>query len=179
LKNNYFLFFQIFEKFFKNTNSIIKISIKELHVPETKRELTIFLATKVLQHFSDSSTLKKVYVTAENSTETPRTSLCSIITKKKRTHASNLKKNTKLYVESPDTDVALLLIHHYCQIPKETFFCYGYQTAQANHFCGSFIRQLRQRKTSALLGMHAITGSDTTCKLAGRTKEFSFKVFLN
>jgi hypothetical protein len=37
---------------------------------------------------------------------------------------------------------------------------------------------LDKEKASALLGMHAITGSNTTGKLAGRTKEFSFKVFL-
>jgi hypothetical protein len=37
---------------------------------------------------------------------------------------------------------------------------------------------LGKEKATALLGMHAITSSDTTGKLVGRTKAFSFKVFL-
>jgi hypothetical protein len=71
-----------------------------------------------------------------------------------------------------------LLIHHYCQIPKETFFVTGTKQRKQTISVKALFDSLGKEKASALLGMHAITGSDTTGKLAGRTKEFSFKVFL-
>jgi hypothetical protein len=81
-------------------------------------------------------------------------------------------------VKSPDTDVALLLIHHHCQFPKETFFVTGTKQRKQTISVNASFANLGKEKTSAILGMHTITGSNKTCKLARRTNEFSFKVFL-
>jgi hypothetical protein len=69
------------------------------------------------------------------------------------------------------------LIYHYSNIPQETFFWTG-----ANKFRRSIsIKNLRavlgDQKSSAILGMHAITGSDVVGKFSGRSKDSAFKIF--
>jgi hypothetical protein len=165
--------------------TIEKISMAQfLSHPETKQELTIYLASKTVSYFSVNTTAKKVYVTADTSTQNNQQELPQYHNQEEADtiiilHAAKMSKNINLFVDSPDTDVALLLTYHYKEIPQNTYFVTGTKQQRRTISIKALYDTLGPKKTSALLGMHAITGSDTTGKLAGRTKDFACNVFWN
>jgi hypothetical protein len=112
---------------------------------------------------------------------TMRISKWNLIITKKQTiiilHASRLAKNVNLFVESTDTDVALLLMFHKTLIPNNRHFITGTKNLRRPISISKMCSKLQTQQLSALLGMHAFTGSDTTGKFAGRTKEWAFKAF--
>jgi hypothetical protein len=72
------------------------------------------------------------------------------------------------------TDVALLLISFFKELPSSRTFFNGKKDSRKQIF-----DNLGPDRVSALLGFHAVTGCDTTGKFACRTKETAFKLFLN
>ena len=82
------------------------------------------------------------------------------------------------YVSFPrDTDVFLLLIHYYNELPTRTKFITGKVNARRSIDIGKAFEALRSEKRAALLGFHAFTGCDQTSKFNGNSKLTCWKVF--
>ena len=77
-------------------------------------------------------------------------------------------------VMSPGTDVLLLLIHYYQQLPTSTIFNNGRDVVDIGRAFESLGTQLSQ----AILGFHAFTGCDQTSKFNGISKRSCWKVFV-
>ena len=75
----------------------------------------------------------------------------------------------KVIVCSLDTDVFLLLIHHYESLSAETHFLTGFGDRKRIISVGDAFNSLPKHRQS-LLGFHAFTSCDTTSKFAGKTK---------
>ena len=67
------------------------------------------------------------------------------------------KEETQLDVYSPDTDVFILLIRRYPQLPKETSFVTGRGTQQRRKRIKKIYDELGPAKAAALPGFHAFT----------------------
>ena len=94
-------------------------------------------------------------------------------------HALSLDKMEKVVVESPDTDVFLLMISMYHLLPPNISFKTGKGEKTRDIYIGLVCQALGEKHALALLGFHALTGTDVSGKFAGRTKEFCFKIFLS
>ena len=85
-------------------------------------------------------------------------------------HAIKAKERgaTQFDVCSPDTDVFILLIRRYPQLPKETSFVTGRGTQQRRIQIKKIYNELGPAKAAALPGFHAFTGVDITGSLEGK-----------
>ena len=90
------------------------------------------------------------------------------------------KKNPfqDLVVVSPDTDVLLLLIAFYKSLCANTVFKTGKGNSIRYLDVGTMYEALGEERASALLGFHAFTGCDVTCKFYGKSKLTCWKVFM-
>lgn len=111
------------------TTNIQNVSMKDLlsHT-KTKRELIVFLCEQVLAN----STLKRFCVTYDNVTRGNFDLPIRLGTHSHEEadtlmilHASTLHERSKVVVDSPDTDVAVLLIHHKPSLPDYLVFRTG------------------------------------------------------
>ena len=93
-------------------------------------------------------------------------------------HASLLDSSCEVVIQSPDTDVLVLLISMYKHLPYNLSFKTGKGDKKHQIDVGILYRALSERHASSLLGFHAFTGCDVTGKFFGISKEFSFKTFL-
>ena len=96
-------------------------------------------------------------------------------------HAVNVPNDAELVVSSPDTDLLLLLVYMYPSLPicTSTTFLTGKGRLKRNISVQSIYSNLGPKRASALLGFHALTGSDMSGKFAGRTKDSCFKAFMS
>jgi len=94
-------------------------------------------------------------------------------------HAVSVPREAELVVSSPDTDVLLLLVHMFPHLPLSTVFVTGKGRMKKNISLCNIYNNLGQKRASALLGFHALTGSDTSGRFAGRTKDWCFKTFMS
>ena len=85
----------------------------------------------------------------------------------------------ELVVSSPDTDVLLLLVHLYPHLPVSTVFLTGKGRLKRNISVCNIYNNFGQKRISALLGLHALTGSDMSGRFAGRTKDWCFQAFMS
>ena len=85
-------------------------------------------------------------------------------------HAIKAKERgvTPLDVYSPDTDVFILLIRRYPQLPKETSFVTDRGTQQRRIQIKKIHDELGPAKAAALPGFHAFTGADIRGSLEGK-----------
>ena len=79
---------------------------------------------------------------------------------------------------SPDTDVLLLLIHHYPQLPQSILFSTGRGENLRNIDIGRCYENIGQEHSDALLGFHTLTGCDQAGRFNGKSKAFWWKHFL-
>jgi hypothetical protein len=162
--------------------NIEKIGLSDLlSHPDTKQELTQYLAEQTLKHYRKNKT-KEIHISAGSKTENSENKQLEFNNHEEADtiiilHASRLPKNINLYIDSPDTDVALLLIFFHSVIPKNTYFITGTKNMRRTIPIAKLCSTLTSQQASAILGMHACTGSDTTGKFAGRSKESAFKLF--
>jgi len=77
---------------------------------------------------------------------------------------------TKLYIQSPDTDVFVLAIHRYHQLCRNTYFVTGLGNKKRVIALGPVVNALGAAKAEALPGFHAFSGSDVTGRFAGKGK---------
>ena len=170
-------------------NTLIKnISLKEfLSDSRTKEELTEYLANKVVCHSrSPSNRLKRCMVTSGTTTQGNipiPTCLESHDQEEADTimilHASTVHKDAQVVVFSPDTDVLLLLVSHFPDLPKSTSFFTGKGRQRRLISIEDIHLKLGPKRSAALLGLHAFTGCDVTGRFGGRTKDWCFKEFLS
>ena len=171
----------------KDNTLIQNISLKDfLSDIRTKGELVEYLADKVLSHSKSSNTLKKIMVTSGTQTKGNIDIQDLLLTHSQEEadtllllHAITVPKEAELFVSSPDTDVLLLLVNMYPNLPKSTTFLTGKSWPKKKMSVQSIYNNLGPKRASALLGFHAFTGSDMSGKFAGRTKDYCFKVFMS
>ena len=89
-------------------------------------------------------------------------------------HAITVPREAELFVSYPDTDVLLLLVNMYPNLPKSTTFLTAKSWPKKKMSVQGIYNNLRPKCASALIGFHALTGSDMSGKFAGRTKEYCF-----
>jgi len=94
-------------------------------------------------------------------------------------HAVNVSRKEELVVSSPGTDVLLLLVHMYPHLPVSTVFLTGKSRLKRNISVCNIRNNLGQKRASALLRLHALTGSDVSGRFAGRTKYWCFKAYMS
>ena len=118
----------------KDNTLIQNISLKDfLSDIRTKRELTEYLADKVLHHSKSSNNrLKKLMVTSGTQTKGNVDIPCSLLTHSQEEadtllllHALNVSSDADLVVSSPDTYVLVLLVYMYSSLPICTTFLTG------------------------------------------------------
>lgn len=169
-------------------SSIIKnISLKDFlaHI-KTKAELTEYLAIKCLDHSKSSmNRLKKFIVTFGTESKgniTVPELLLSHSQEEADTllllHAVTISRDAEVVINSPDTDVFLLMIYMYPSLPPATSFLTGKGKLKRSISLQTIYDKLGENHASAILGFHAFTGSDSSGRFAGRTKAWCFKVFL-
>ena len=172
----------------KNSTLIQNISLRDfLSNIKTKAELTEYLADKMLEHsMSPSNRLKNFIVTSGTQTKGNVAVPSTLVTHTQEEadtllllHALNVDSQAELVIDSPDTDVLLLMVHMYPSLPASTKFCTGKGKAKQNIPIQPIFYKLGQTRASAILGFHAFTGSDTSGRFAGRTKDWCFKVFMS
>ena len=171
----------------KDNTLIQYISLKDfLSDIRTKGELTEYLADKVVCHSKSSNNrLKKLMVTSGTQTKGNVDIPDSLLTHSQEEadtllvlHALTVLNEAEL-VSSPDTDVLLLLVYMYPNLPTSTTFLTGKGRLKRNISVRSIYNNLGPKRASALLGFHALTGSDMCGRFAGRTKDSCFKAFMS
>ena len=170
-------------------NTLIKnIPIKDfLSDSRTKKELTDYLAQKVISHSkSKANLLRRCLVTSGTKTEGNFAVPKSLLTHSQEEadtimilHAATVSAHAKLVVYSPDTDVLLLLVHFFPKLPDSTAFLTGKGRQRRVISVSDIYNKLGQNRSGAILGLHAFTGCDVTGRFGGRTKDWCFKAFLS
>lgn len=94
-------------------------------------------------------------------------------------HAVSFLHEAELVDSSPDMDVLWLLVHMYPNLPVSTVFLTGKGRLKRNISVCNIYNILGQKHASALLGLHALIGSNTSGRFAGRTKGWCFKAFMS
>ena len=136
----------------KDNTLIQYISLKDfLSDIRTKGELTEYLADKVVCHSKSSNNrLKKLMVTSGTQTKGNVDIPDSLLTHSQEEadtllvlHALTVLNEAELVVSSPDTDVLLLLVYMYPNLPTSTDvhnLPYGKGQAEEEHFCAEHIQ---------------------------------------
>ena len=164
------------------------ISLKEfLSDIRTKGELCEYLADKVLQPSKSSKNMSGVLFVTDGTRTRGNIDVTEDLQNHNQEeadtlillHALSLDKRANVVVESPDTDVFLLMISMYHLLPPNISFKTGKGDKTREIDIGLVCQALGEKHALALLGFHALTGTDVSGKFAGRTKEFCFKIFLS
>ena len=79
-----------------------------------------------------------------------------------------------IVIKSSDTDVEVLALHHSAEIPARLYLCSG--TSQRERFVDvcAVSENLGNDICKALVGMHSLTGCDTTSAFVGKGKKKGF-----
>ena len=142
----------------KDNTLIQNISLKDfLSDIRTKGELVEYLADKVLSHSkSSNNTLKKVMVTSGTQTKGNVDIQDLLLTHSQEDadtlhlfHAITVPKEAELFVSSPDTDVLLLLVNMYPNLPKSTTFLIGKSWPKKEMLEQSIYHNLGPKRASA------------------------------
>ena len=72
-------------------------------------------------------------------------------------HALTVDKDAELVVDSPDTDVLILLIEMCHRLPAATSFLTGRRNLRRNIAVQAIREKLGEKSTSAMIGFHAFT----------------------
>ena len=172
----------------KDNTLIQNISFKNfLSDIRTKEELTKYLADKVVHHSkSSNSRLRNIMMISGTQTKGNVAIPDVLITHSQEEanillvlHTLTVPNEAKLVVSSPDTDVLLLLVYMYPNLPMSTTFLTGKDKLKRSITLQSIYNNLGAKHASALLGFHALTGSDMSGRFAGRTKDSCFKAFMS
>lgn len=155
---------------------VSKMSAKQfLSSTTTKDELTVHLVKKAHHHFEGKP---KVFIvtsrqeTLSNSMDVQH--LCSFQEADTRLILHSLdaarRGATELYIQSPDTDVFVLVIHRYHQLCRNTYFVTGVENKKRLIPLGPVVNALGAAKAEALPGFHVFSGADITGRFASKRK---------
>ena len=146
----------------------------------TKDALTDYLAHKLLQHAHQTSQKYVVAWRAEAAASHCAVDFLSSTQEEADTkiilHAVNAKERgaTRLDIFAQDTDVVVLAVRRYPELPRESFFVPSIQNKISIR---RIFMSLGALKSSALPAFHALSGCDTTGSLVGKGKLSYWKVF--
>jgi hypothetical protein len=172
----------------KDSTLIQNISLKVfLSNIKTKAELTDYLADKMLDHSrSPNNRLKNFIVTSGTQSKGNIVVPNTLLTHSQEEadtllllHALTVDSEAELVIDSPDTDVLLLMVQMYPSLPVSTNFRTGKGKFKRNIAVRPIFNHLGETRASAILGFHAFTGSDMSGRFAGRSKDWCFKVFMS
>ena len=145
------------EKYYhiSDATSIRNISLKDLfaHV-NTKAELTEYLANKALEEARSSDKLKKFMITSDTTTK-GNTTIPSALQNHSQEeadtimllHASQVDKDSEVVIQSPDTDVLLLMIQHFSCLPQNISFLTGKAKDMQLISIALIVKQLGKKKS--------------------------------
>lgn len=172
-----------------DSTNIANITLKQLlsHI-ETKQQLTKYLAKYFIEIIT--STNKRYVVTYDKISESNiQDSIEDVATHDHEEadtlivlHCLNIARQnpfSECTVYSPDTDVFLLLIHHYDMLPQALHFRTGRGKDIRDIDIRSCQEALRPAQVKALLGFHVLTGCDQIGKFNGKSKTFWWKQFVD
>jgi hypothetical protein len=161
----------------EDSTPIGKVSAKQfLSCTCTKDELTVYLAQKSLHHFQ--STSKALIVNSRQNVFSHHVDVQHLCGSQEEAdtriilHSIDAVKRgaTELYIQSPDTDVLVLVIRRYDRLCKKTFFITGTGNKKRVIPLEPVIHALGVLKAAALPGFHSFTGADQFGRLAGKGK---------
>ena len=170
-------------------NTLIQnVSMKELRSDiKTKAELVDFLAAVTLDHStSQDNKLKKFMVTfgvkTKGNVHVPG-SLVSHGHEEADTllllHALTIEHDAEIIIDSPDTDVFLLMVHMYPRLPVDAYFLTGKGKLNRKIAIKPIYEKLGVNRAGAIVGSHSFTGTEMCGRFAGRTKDSCMKVFMS
>ena len=171
----------------RDSTVIKNISLKDfLSNVKTKAELTEYLATQCISYSkAHPEKLKKFLVTSGTVTKGNTSVPAQLLTHSQEEadtlvilHALTVEKHAEVTIDSPDTDIFILLIHRCSELPLDTRFLTGKGKTRRSIPIKQIYDALGEKRASALLGFHTFTGTDMSGRFAGKTKEWCFKVFL-
>ena len=159
-----------------DSTNIQHIPKKKLLPPEgTKNELTMFFSEKIM-HMA-MKTDQPYVVTWRQHVDSSFDLCCHASFHEEadtkiifRAIKAKERVATQLVVYSPDTDVFILLIRRYPQLPKETSYVTGRGTQQRRIQIKKIYDELGPARAASLPGLHAFTGADITRSFAGKGK---------
>ena len=169
-----------------NTN-MEKITLKQLlSNSKTKQDLTVHLAEKTSEFFRLNemnyaviynthcmTNIELLHQNIPNHSQEEADTLMILVA----LHLSAQNPFSELYISSPDTDVFLLLIHHFPEVCSHTIFRTGRGENVRDINVVAAFEAIGEKHASAILGFHAITGCDQTGKFFGKSKKYCWKVF--
>ena len=126
---------------------------------QSKAELTEYLAVKCFAYSkSPVSKLKKFLVTSGTETK-GNTSIPDVLLTHSQEEADTLLilHTLMVVVDSPDTNVLILLIEMYQRLPAATIFLTGRRNLRRNIAVQPICEKLGEKCTSAMIGFHAFT----------------------
>ena len=130
---------------------------------KTKAELTIYLAAQTTDHSKGpTNKLKKFIVTSGTETK-GNTCVPSTLVTHSQEEADTLMKRLSLHV-------FLMMIQMYPSLPCDISFLTGKGNLKRGIPVQPVYNKLGHKRASAILGVHALTGSDMSGRFAGRTK---------
>ena len=95
-------------------------------------------------------------------------------------HALTVDKDADVTVDSPDTDVLILLINMFQRLPVAIKFLTGKGKLRRRIAVKPIYDALGEKRASAIIGFHSFTGcDDMSGRFAGRSKDWCFKVFMS
>ena len=163
----------------KDITLIQNISLKDfLSNIKTKAELTTYLAAQTTDHSKGpTNKLKKFIVTSGTETKGNTCVPSTLVTHSQEEadtlmllHALSIDKHAEVVIASPDTDVFLMMIQMYPSLPCDISFLTGKGNLKRSIPVQPVYNKLGHKRASAILGVHALTGSDMSGRFAGRTK---------
>ena len=163
----------------KDITLIQNISRKDfLSNIKTKAELTTYLDAQTTDHSKGpTNTLKKFIVTSGTETKGNTCVPSTLVTHSQEEadtlmllHDLSIDKHAEVVIASPDTDVFLMIIQMYPSLPCDISFLTGKGNLKRSIPVQPVCNKLGQKRASAILGVHALTGSDMSGRFAGRTK---------
>ena len=162
-----------------------KVSAQQfLSCTSTKDELTVYLSQKAFHHFEREA--KTFIVNSRQDVFSNNVDVQHLRSSQEEAdtriilHSLDAVRRgaTKLYIQSPDTDVLVLMIRRYHQLCKDTYFITGVGNKRREIPLEPIVHALGSAKAAALPGFHAFTGADQTGRFAGKGKLTCWKTLV-
>lgn len=165
---------------------LANVSMKKfLSHKSTKDQLTSYLSERVVQKYAKSQQTvivshkdcvlsNKHTISTTNLESSHEEADTKIILHAKEAALRGIKV---LDIQSPDTDVMVLSIRRYPDLPVETNFITGTGNARRSISIKTLYATLGEITAAALPGFHAFTGADQTGRFAGKSKFTCWKIF--
>ena len=146
---------------------------------DTKQELTIYLATKIIKEFKKIGIAFMITYDTKSVTNIPDLAVEMSIHDHEEAdtllilHAIEVSKTSPFHeciIYSPDTDVFLLLVHYFPELSLATKFQTGKGDQNRTIDVGTCYEAIGPSRAAAILGFHTFSGCDQTGKFCGKSK---------